>query len=185
MGSHQTISLVSLVATLAFGLSSTATGQGRESAGLGFEAQVYPSGGIFTARGALRLSDSDMLLGYVGYNLAERGSNGEHANEEGGGPGVGVAWRHYFGEFRSGWHLGIRTDLWFMDIDWTDPNDSGRTGITVLQPTAQGGYTFLLDDDWVIDVGVSVGAEINVSTDGAPVGEGAILLLGVGTEYRF
>ncbi len=93
--------------------------------------------------------------------------------------------RHYFGEYRSGWHLGVRTDVWFMDIDWTDPNDSGRTDIVVLQPTAQGGYTFLLGNDWVIDATASFGAEINVKETGDPVGQGAILLLGVGTEYRF
>ncbi len=173
------------MAALAVGLSASSAAQGRESAGLGFEAQVYPSGGIFTARGAIRLSDNDMLLGYVGYNLAERGSNGKHANEEGGGPGVGAAWRHYFGDYRSGWHLGIRTDVWFLGIDWTDPNDSGRTDIVILQPTAQGGYTFLMGGDWVIDVGASIGAEVNVSTDGDEVGEGAIVLLGLGTEYRF
>ena len=185
MATHRIVKIVSLVATLACGLSWSATGQGRESAGLGFEAQVYPSGGIFTARGALRLSDSDMLLGYIGYNLAERGSSGEHANEEGGGPGIGVAWRHYLGEYRSGWHFGVRTDLWFLDIDWTDPNARGRTSITVLQPTAQGGYTFLMGSDWILDLTASLGAEINLDTDGEPVGEGAILLLGVGTEYRF
>ncbi len=159
--------------------------QGRESAGLGFEAQLYPSGAIFAARGSIRLGDSDVLLGYAGYNLAERGDNGKHANEEGGGPGVGAAWRHYFGEYRSGWHFGIRTDVWFMDIDWTDPNDSGRTQITVLQPTAQSGYTFLIGTDWVLDVTASLGAEINVKETGDPVGQGAIFLIGVGTEYRF
>ena len=159
--------------------------QGERVFGAGFEFQVYPSGGIFTARGSMQLDDNDALFGYLGYNLAERGDNGEHLREEGGGPGVGLSWRHYLGDDRSGWHFGVRTDVWLMDIDWTDPNDSGRTDIVVFQPTAQGGYTWLVDDDWVIDVGASIGAEINVHTDGAPVGEGAILLLGVGTEYRF
>jgi len=153
--------------------------------GAGFELQVYPSGGIFTARGSIQLDDNDALFGYLGYNLAERGDNGEHLQEDGGGPGVGLSWRHYLGEDRTGLHFGIRTDVWFLDIDWTDANDAGRTGIVVFQPTAQGGYTWRVDDDWVIDVGASIGVEINVDTDGAPVGEGAILLLGVGTEYRF
>jgi len=166
-------------------LAPTADAQGRESAGLGFEAQLYLSGAIFAARGSVRLGDHDVLQGYAGYNLAVRGDNGEHADEEGGGPGVGAGWRHYLGEFRSGWHFGIRTDVWFMTIDWTDPNDSGRTKVTVLQPTAQGGYTFLIGKDWILDLTASLGAEINVKESGDPVGQGAILLIGAGTEFRF
>jgi len=42
-----------------------------------------------------------------------------------------------------------------------------------------------MGSDWILDLTASLGAEINVDTDGEPVGEGAILLLGVGTEYRF
>ena len=34
----------------------------------------------------------------------------------------------------------------------------------------------------MIDVGASIGAEVNVNTDGDEVGEGAILLLGLGTR---
>ena len=181
----QTIRVSAIVSALAFCFATPATAQGRESAGLGFEAQLYPSGAIFAARGSIRLGDSDMLLGYAGYNLAERGDNGEHANEEGGGPGVGAAWRHYLGEYRSGWHFGVRADVWFMHIDWTDPNARGQTTITVLQPTAQGGYTFHMGEDWILDVTASLGAEINVKETGDPVGQGAIFLIGVGTEYRF
>ena len=84
---------------------------------------------------------------------------------------MGLSWRHYLGEDRTGLHFGIRTDVWFLDIDWTDANDAGRTGIVVFQPTAQGGYTWRVDDDWVIDVGASIGAEINVDTDGALPGD--------------
>lgn len=174
-----------LAAGLCASIAPALSAQDDVDAGLGFEFQVYPSGGIFTARGSIALDNDDVLFGYLGYNLAERGSNGEHAKEEGGGPGIGASWRHYLGEDHSGWHFGVRTDLWFLAIDWTDPNDSGRTDIVVFQPTAQGGYTWEVDDDWVIDLGASIGAEVNVNTDGAPVGEGAIVLLGVGTEYRF
>lgn len=182
---HRIIAALGVAGALSLGAPAALHAQDDADAGLGFEFQVYPSGGVFTARGSFTLDDNDVLFGYLGYNLAERGSNGEHAKEEGGGPGIGASLRHYFGEYRSGWHLGVRTDVWFMDIDWTDPNDSGRTDIVVLQPTAQGGYTFLLGNDWVIDATASFGAEINVKETGDPVGQGAILLLGVGTEYRF
>lgn len=165
--------------------ATTSAAQGRESAGVGFEAQLYPSGGIFSARGSIRLGDHDVLQGYAGYNLAIRGDNGEHADEEGGGPGIGAGWRHYLGEFRSGFHFGVRTDVWFMSIDWTDSTTRGRTTVTVLQPTAQGGYTFLIGKDWILDLTASLGTEINIKETGDPVGEGAIFLIGAGTEYRF
>lgn len=182
---HRILSALGVAGVVSSAAAAALCAQDDIAAGLGVEFQVYPSGGVFTARGSILLDDNDALFGYLGYNLAERGDNGEHASEDGGGPGLGVAWRHYLGEGRLGWHFGIRSDVWFMDIDWTDPNDSGRTHIVVLQPTAQGGYTFRMGGDWVIDVGASIGAEVNVDTDGSPVGEGAILLLGVGTEYRF
>ena len=68
----KTIRVGAIMWAFASCLPSTSAAQGRESAGLGFEAQLYPSGAIFAARGAIRLGDSDMLLGYAGYNLAER-----------------------------------------------------------------------------------------------------------------
>lgn len=153
--------------------------------GVGFEGQVYPAGGIFLARGSVRLSTRDRLLGYLGYNLAERGDNGRHADEHGGGPGLGAAWRHHLGPEGTGWYLGARVDLWFLGIDWRDPNRGGTTDITVLQPTAQAGYGWRLGRDWVLEAGASLGAEINVRESGESVGQGAILLLGLGTEYRF
>ncbi len=100
---HRAALLLTGLASLFLVSALQAQGVGRF--GAGFEFQVYPSGGIFTARGSIRLDGNDALFGYLGYNVAERGNNGKHLQEEGGGPGAGLSWRHYLGEDHSGLHF--------------------------------------------------------------------------------
>jgi hypothetical protein len=155
---------------------------------IGIKVQAYPAGIAPAIHGSFPLSDADALHAFAGYNFTDRRDFGKHENEEGGGPGFGLAWRHYFGKDHNGWHIGVRTDLWFLDIDWQDDSvaRNGKTEITVLQPTAQGGYTWIFSDGRIaVSATAAFGAEINIKTAGEEVGEGAILLLGVGLGYRF
>lgn len=74
-----------------------------------------------------------------------------------------------------------------MDIDWRDDAGprAGSTDITVLQPTVQGGYDFSLGGGrFVLETTLAAGFEFNVRTDGEDVGEGPILLLGLGIAHR-
>ena len=81
---------------------------------------------------------------------------GEHDNEEGGGLGGGLGARYYLKPQFEGLFLGVRIDLWEMDIDWrTDgppgPSRIGNTEIIVLQPLIEGGYAFVLaNGNWVL-----------------------------------
>ena len=52
-------------------------------------------------------------------------------------------------------------------------------------PTVEAGYTFRLAQGWRLNLFAAGGAEINVSTDGEDVGEGAIGLLGFSCLYGF
>ena len=84
--------------------------------------------------------------------------------------------------------IGARTDLWFLDIDWSDAGGTrvGMTEVTVLQPTARAGYAWLLSGDRLrLNATLALGAEINIQTRGEDVGEGVILLGGFGLSYRF
>ena len=55
----------------------------------------------------------------------------------------------------------------------------------VLQPTLEGGYSWLLDQGrWSLDLSLGLGAEINLDEDGEDVGDGAIVLLGVSLLYN-
>ncbi len=62
---------------------------------------------------------------------------------------------------------------------------SGTSKVTVLQPTAELGYFFLLDNGLVLLPTIALGAEINIQTEGEEVGQGAILLLGATIAKRF
>ncbi|MFT7485357.1 MAG: hypothetical protein ACI9F9_001207 [Candidatus Paceibacteria bacterium] len=154
---------------------------------LGLDAQAYPAGIISTARADWSLQEDRSLSIHAGYNVTERDDFGEHEDESGAGPGLGISARQYFGEQQSGWFAGGRLDLWWLDIDWEDqPPSSGQTDVVVLQPTAQGGYRWVpANSAWSVDLYAAGGLEINVSTSGEDVGEGAIGLIGLGVGYSF
>jgi hypothetical protein len=181
--------LLVLAASLAAGVVPTAAmAQGAaHTHAIGATAQLYPAGVNLAARASFPIGDRNTLSAHGGYNVTDRRDFGEHDNEEGGGPGFGFAVRRYLEERYNGFHIGVRTDLWFLAIDWEDnaPPRSDRTNVVVLQPTAQAGYSRTLSGGRVVlEATVSLGAEINVRTGGEAVGEGAILLVGVGIAYR-
>ena len=158
-----------------------------EEFSIGPEVQVYPAGIIAGVLAQTPVSDDDLFTFRIAYNATDRQDFGEQDDEEGGGPGFGVGYRHFFDEDYLGWLVGGRLDLWFLEIDWEDDNPvaEGTTDVIVLQPTIEGGYAFDGGDGWRIEVTASVGAEINVDEDGEDVGEGAIGLLGVSFTKEF
>lgn len=163
---------------------------------LGIALQAYPAGQIGVAHGTFGILDKQTISVHAGYNRTRRQDFGKHDDERGGGPGFGTTWRYYLQGQQEGLLFGARVDVWFLDIDWrwdgssAGPLDDrfsqdGTTEITVLQPTAQVGYGwFLADERLAVEATVSLGAEINIETNGDPVGEGAILLGGVSLSYR-
>lgn len=149
----------------------------------GVEAQLYPAGLIVGPHFERPLSDRDVLTTRVAANLTERQDFGEHDDESGVGFGGGAGWRRFAKHGYQGWFWGGRIDLWFLSIDWEDRRGGmdveGETDIVVVQPTAELGYGWAQEGGGRWDLSASLGAEINVDTDGEDVGEGAILLLGV------
>ncbi|MGE0552497.1 MAG: hypothetical protein AB7R55_03605 [Gemmatimonadales bacterium] len=158
-----------------------------ERATLGVEARAYPAGVIAAGRLDLDLGRRTRIGFTAGYNLTRRGDFGEHDDERGGGGGLGVLVTTRLGDRPSGFYLGGRIDLWWLDIDWTDrsPARAGTTAITVVQPTARGGYGFsLAGGRWRLETGLALGSEVNLRTGGERVGEGAILLAEIGLLWR-
>lgn len=157
---------------------------------LGPEVQIYPTGVILGLHAQIPHFEKGMLTIRLGYNFTDRRDLGENDDEEGEGPGGGVGYRHYFGPEHTGWLVGGRVDVWDLEIDWEeDSNPPGRrkgtTDVIVVQPTLEGGYSYRLGGRWRVDLTLSLGAEINVDTDGEDVGEGAILLGGATFVYEF
>jgi hypothetical protein len=161
--------------------------QSGRSGRLGIEAQGYPAGLIAAARFDLPVGRRGSIGVTAGYNLTDRGDFGEHDDEQGGGFGVGLLTSQRLGNGASGFYLGWRVDLWWLEIDWEDrtPTRAGTTKITVLQPTGRAGYVWSLADERVrLEAGLGLGAEVNIRTRGEAVGDGAILLGGVAVLLR-
>ena len=154
---------------------------------VGVTVQAYPAGLIVAARASFPIRTRSTLTAHAAYNATDRRDFGEHDNEEGGGPGFGLAFRRYLDARYEGLHFGVRTDLWLLEIDWEDdaPPRTGTTDIVVLQPTAQAGYArTVANGRLVLEGTISLGVEINIDILGEAVGEGAILLGGLALAYR-
>jgi hypothetical protein len=151
-----------------------------QAGSVGAELRIYPAGLIPAVRAEAPVADG-ILLGQVGYNATDRRDWGEHEDESGGGLGMGAGWLR---PVSKGWHLGVRLDSWWMQIDWEDPGRRGSSDVWVLQPTAVVAWR-RPSERWTWELSAALGGEFNVSTDGEDVGEGWILLLGVGGQYGF
>lgn len=153
---------------------------------LGLEIQAYPAGMMFMGKADFNLSENNQFTAKAGYNMARRQDFGEHDNEEGGGLGLNIAFKHYFKENYLGWNYSLRASLWMMTIDWRNDNpaQSGSTSITVFQPTISGGYDFALDPKLKLGLFVAFGYEINVISSGQEVGQGGISLAGFSLSHK-
>lgn len=160
-------------------------------ADIGLEFQVYPTGVIPGLRLDYALNQKSSLDLRLGYQLIDHQDFGVHENEVGSGFGFTLGYRRFLSKkVLSGFFLGVRNDVWFNTIDWKDDigivtEVSGTSKIVVLQPTLQTGWLFsLAGDKLAMGPTLGFGFEINVVTDGAEVGQGAIVLLGLNAAYR-
>ena len=144
---------------------------------IGPEIQFYPTGIIPGLRIEKYLNQSSSLNFRLGYQIIDHRDLGVQDDETGNGFGVSLAYRRFLNDRQSGLSLAFRTDLWFNEMDWQTDNAMGTTNITVIQPTLMGEYRFK-KGNISITPSLSFGWEWNVSTDGEPTGEGAILLVG-------
>ena len=150
-----------------------------------FEFQAYPTGLIPGVRIEKSLGVKSAAHVRLGYNWIRHRDLGKHDDEHGVGFGFTIGYKRYFRNNHDGFSLGLKNDIWWNTIDWTDePSSSGTTDITVLQPTLELAYSFI-KGDLVISPSLAFGFEWNVRTEGEPTGEGAILLVGIQIGKRF
>ncbi len=154
-----------------------------------FEFQAYPTGLIPGLRIEKGFADKHAVHLRIGYQWIRHRDLGEHDDERGTGYGFTLGYRKYFGEGFKGFSLSSRCDLWFNELDWKDDTPAGEVNgtskITVVQPTIEAGYTFEFGNQMIFTPTAAFGYEVNVKTDGADVGEGAILLIGFEIGKRF
>lgn len=186
---RQTLAYLMLFALLF--LAPTLSAQKDKAIDVSAGLQVYPTGFIPGIHIEWGLNQKSALVTRVGYNVVRHRDLGEHEDERGGGFGFTLGYRRYFKDVKEGFSLALKSDLWFNDVDWKDfidePNEvSGQTDVTVLQPTLEAAYFIKLGtNNWFFVPSLALGAEINIRTVGAEVGQGAILLAGVRLGKRF
>jgi len=157
---------------------------------LALSFQQYPTGSIPGLIYTTSLKPHQYLQLRVGYNFVYHGDAGVQDEETGGGFGFSPAWMYAFRTDHQGLYLGARLDVWFNTINWVQylnapGTDQGTTELVVVQPTAAIGYRLLLSDRFTLTPELALGVEINAITNGAPTGQGAILLGGLSLGRRF
>ncbi|MGC4037458.1 MAG: hypothetical protein QM764_15965 [Chitinophagaceae bacterium] len=153
----------------------------------GAEAAWQSSGGV---TGMVHLAfNAAIHSGFqirAGYNVVNRESWGNgHASEKGGGSGAGIGYRYYFPFRPHQFFLGLRADVWRLNLDWKDASSFGTTKTLTIHPAAEMGYMFLVNDMVFITPAVSAGYLSNISTDGEPVGEGFVFTAGMSVGVKF
>lgn len=147
------------------------------------EAQGYPTGFIPGLTADFPVAEAAFLHLRLGANLFDHRDLGKQDMEEGSGVGGSFGYRRFFSKAKRTWRWGIRTDIWFNKVDWSNRESNGelvdgQTDITVLQPTAELSYV-LRSGQFIIAPSLAFGLEWNVRTAGRETGEGPIILLGV------
>lgn len=157
---------------------------GYSTTDIGGEFQWYPAGTISGLHIAFNSQFHHSMHVRIGYNKTNRKDWGEHDEEKGQAWGGTIGYRYYFRPFPHKFFIGARTDLWRMNIDWKQGNQTGQTKTWTLQPTLEIGYTFFVNDQMFITPSIANGAEINIKTEGQEVGQGFVTLAGISLGVR-
>ena len=158
---------------------------------IGASAQVYPAGIIATVHTEIFYNKHTSLYFRAGGNFADRKDYSPYNdNEKGSGFGISAAYRKYINLKKGSILLGGNLDVWNMWIDWKndigEPNQTqGTTYTLVLQPWLEAGY-FIPIKKSAMQLGITTGfgREINVITNGKPVGQGWISSVALYFQYK-
>ena len=156
---------------------------------IGISAQWYPAGFIPTGNLEHFLNEKESVVFRLGFNFTDRRDfSDENDSEEGEGFGGSLGFRKHFPLAKGKIIAGLNTDVWSLNIDWTDTvngnPESGSTYILVAQPWLEGGYFLpIKNTKTVLGITLGFGREINVITSGDEVAQGFIG--SVSLQYQF
>lgn len=151
---------------------------------IGADYQLYPSGAMSSLHVAFNSRFHHAVFGNIGYNKLNRNDDGEKDSEKGSGWGGTIGYRYYFRPHPHKFFIGVKTNVWRMNIDWVQGAQTGKTTTWTLQPAFEIGYTFIINDQAFITPAISNGVGINIKTEGDKVGQGFITLIGISAGFR-
>ncbi len=168
----------------------TVYGADKSARDISFELQVYRTGIIPGVRFEYAFDDRQAVHLRLGIQEIRHEDFGVHEDERGDGAGFTLGYKRYLHPGLTGLSFSFRTDVWFNSLDWRDNIDtpsevSGRTNVTVLQPTVEVSWHRSFGKKYFFTPSAAAGFEINVDTDGEDVGEGFIFLIGALLGVRF
>lgn len=156
----------------------------------GISAQLYPAGIISTINVDLFLNPESSILFRFGRNDADRKNFSPYNdNEKGTGTGISIGYRFHRALKKGEFIAGLHCDNWNMWIDWKNDIDKptltrGTTYTLVIQPWIEAGYYYSLkQSSFGMMVNLGFGREINVITEGKPVGQGWMASATLGISY--
>ncbi len=156
---------------------------------IGISAQWYPAGFIPTGNLEHFLNEKESIVFRLGFNSTDRRDfSDENDSEEGEGFGGSLGFRKHFPLGKGKIIAGLNTDIWSLNIDWTDTINgspaSGSTYILVVQPWLEGGYFLpIKNTKTLLGITLGFGREINAITSGDEVAQGFIG--SVSLQYQF
>ncbi|MBL0233398.1 MAG: hypothetical protein IPQ08_07005 [Chitinophagaceae bacterium] len=170
---------------LSFSARSQDLGYNTKDAGLDY-LWVKDSPGI-NLQMAFNAKIHHSIITSIGYKEAWRPIPNTHNNEKGKGIGVSLGYRYYFGIIPKGIFLGVRTHLWSMGMYKTADNMAANSNLVIAQPSAEIGYTAVVNDLVFFSFYYSTGKQFQVSAADKSYGygKGSVSAFGISGGVRF
>jgi len=170
-------------------LASTAKSQdfGYTTVDVGGEYQWNPDGMITSLQFAFNSKVHSSFLIRGGYNKVNVKRTALHDSEEGTGWGGSIGYRYYVGVIPRRFFIGLRADVWNMNIHHSIPVTESTSKLSVFQPGVETGYTILINEQFFITPSITASTQITVATKGDKVdyGQGFKPMAGISAGWRF
>jgi len=154
----------------------------------GVDASWSPLGYIsYSLQLASNAKTYHSFLFHAGFENVFLEKQGKHFVEKGKGWSIGAGYRYYFAVIPKRFFLGIDAKYDQVKIDWNNPLSEGKTTVHLLQPSLQGGYTAVINDQFFITIHAGVAAPLirKLTGDDVRYGDSATPLAGLNMGWRF
>jgi hypothetical protein len=127
------------------------------------------------------------IITSLGYKDVWRPIPNTHNNEKGKGFGGSLGYRYYFGVIPKGIYLGARAHIWSLSMYRSADNTAANTNLIIGQPSAELGYTAVINDIGFITLYYSAGKQFQLSAadNSYGYGKGSVSAFGISGGVRF